>query len=531
LHKNTDWAARNYSELEVPEDSFEADAYSYTKGGNNKKNAKFVKVIRPNPIFPPYYRPVENPFPGTVGSMYDGRKHGIYDIHDRYEDQSTYDALSESMYNGYEIEPTSIGNSDGFIVNYAGDEVFFETEEEAKKFIDEVSGEDFVDVDEPAVESLTEASGQCGNYKTFTSGAMFDAMDDLVIRCSHGLLSVDAIRGYEDGLGMDIVLDVSDGYEDYDLEADYDDYVKCIERALINQYHAFDDIYVYNDDGSISVTFDEDYPIKEFMTESYGDNVANEEKSTDLGREDKEEEEVVNDKSGELVAELTDSLNRNKKLEAKNSKLQEELSVCHAKEIELMEQLNHYKEATVRLSDKAKEVKPLKESLSKKEKELTSNKKEIRSLKESVKVKLASIKEDNECNEQKISYLQEKLTSLTEELEQTSKQLESSKTLVEKYKKSYKALKESYLEAKSQSYGLNPSDVSRGLKESYKIADIDKECQKLYEQKSKLNKLPFRVDEGLQINFKQSEEYINGRNSVSSDDFVDDSLLRLANLK
>jgi len=269
------------------------------------------------------------------------------------------DILNEStkVYNNYTIEPAYFGN--GFTVFYEGDEVYFQTEEEAKQFIDEVSGE--------ANESLTE---------------------DMI-------------------------------------------------------------------DGSKSLN-----------------ELVDEEESIGESREDKEDKEVVNNKSPELVAELKESLNKNKKLEADNLELQEQLSVCNAKEAELREQLAMYKQVAAKLSDRAKEIKPLKESLNEKDKVIATNTKKLRES----KLELDSLRESKLSNETE-------LESLNESLETTLKQLKASEQLVEKYKKSYKALKESYLETKAYSLGLQTSDVKRNLNESYKIADIDKVCQKLYENK------------------------------------------------
>ena len=98
LHKSIDWAGRNYEEYPVPEDSFNGKAYAYgLNPDRDEVDVKFIKFIRPNPIFPPYYAPEKKPFDGVVGSMYDGRKHGTYDIHDRYETQDVYDMLSEDV--------------------------------------------------------------------------------------------------------------------------------------------------------------------------------------------------------------------------------------------------------------------------------------------------------------------------------------------------------------------------------------------------------------------------------------------------
>ena len=95
-HKEIDWAARNWEELDVG-DEFKGDVHIYRYGGGNEiKEATFHKFLRPNPVYPPYYRPIDFKPDDLVGPMADGRKHGSYSIHDRYEDQKTYDTLSES---------------------------------------------------------------------------------------------------------------------------------------------------------------------------------------------------------------------------------------------------------------------------------------------------------------------------------------------------------------------------------------------------------------------------------------------------
>ena len=93
-HKNTDWAARDYKELPIPDDNFIGIAIAYTDNGVRKVKCKFIKFIRPNPIYPPYYAPEKKPFADVVGPMYDGNKYKTYDIHDRYESQDVYDYLS-----------------------------------------------------------------------------------------------------------------------------------------------------------------------------------------------------------------------------------------------------------------------------------------------------------------------------------------------------------------------------------------------------------------------------------------------------
>lgn len=98
-HKEIDWESRNYNDLDVG-DEFKGNVYIYRadREPEIKKDVTFHKFLRSNPIFPPYYRPVDLDVKGVVGSMYDGRKHKTYNVHDRYEDQATYDMLSDSLH-------------------------------------------------------------------------------------------------------------------------------------------------------------------------------------------------------------------------------------------------------------------------------------------------------------------------------------------------------------------------------------------------------------------------------------------------
>ena len=105
LWESIDWKARNYEEYEVPEDSFRDTCAIYGVGDEAiLVKANFVKVIRPNPIFPPYYRPSIDNNSGLdhlisrynlVGPMANGvTTSDGYDIHNRYETQELYDQLS-----------------------------------------------------------------------------------------------------------------------------------------------------------------------------------------------------------------------------------------------------------------------------------------------------------------------------------------------------------------------------------------------------------------------------------------------------
>ena len=95
LHKATDWKARNYEDLPTEETCEGTIVIHRWNQETETRKAKFRKFIRANAYFPPYYR-MEESVGDVVGPMYDGRKAPDgYDIHDRYEDQKTYDFLSD----------------------------------------------------------------------------------------------------------------------------------------------------------------------------------------------------------------------------------------------------------------------------------------------------------------------------------------------------------------------------------------------------------------------------------------------------
>lgn len=107
LHKSIDWKARNYEDYDTGE-SITKTIYLYGVPGYGDitKEVEMHKFLRANPIYSPYYRPIEDkPFDDMdetegisyVGPMYDGNKEGIYDIHDRYETQKLYDLMFDSL--------------------------------------------------------------------------------------------------------------------------------------------------------------------------------------------------------------------------------------------------------------------------------------------------------------------------------------------------------------------------------------------------------------------------------------------------
>lgn len=101
LWRYIDWAARDYKDYPI-DDVIHRKAYFYGNNQSEERFIDFIRVIRSNPIYPPYYKPVMTyelqkfiEDGNYVGPMYDGRAEGNYDIHDRYETQELYDMLSD----------------------------------------------------------------------------------------------------------------------------------------------------------------------------------------------------------------------------------------------------------------------------------------------------------------------------------------------------------------------------------------------------------------------------------------------------
>lgn len=102
IWQEIDWKARDYKEFPIEDDTFVATAYFYTLKGVTEKQITFVKYLRSNPTYPPYYGPVytsellEFMHDGKYCyPCFDGRTEGNYNIHDRFEDNDIADIFYE----------------------------------------------------------------------------------------------------------------------------------------------------------------------------------------------------------------------------------------------------------------------------------------------------------------------------------------------------------------------------------------------------------------------------------------------------
>lgn len=268
------------------------------------------------------------------------------------------------------------------------------------------------------------------------------------------------------------------------------------------------------------------------LTESKDAKFNIKESVSEDGCSDKEDQVVEEDAGNtreDLMKELQEALLKNGELEKDNLSLQEKLSVCSAKETKLNEELTKYKKVSANLSDTAKKVKSLEESVEKLNSDLDYKDRLIESKNERLN-SLITFKKENISklteSDNKISDLENQIKVLKESVEKSNKKLSDMTTLTKKYQRALKESKERYIAVKADACGLSVDNIKAQLNESYSYKDIDSICNELVEQKLNMSKLPFRLNENVQFNVKSSQnEYIKGNRLA--DDEVSDYLLQM----
>ena len=251
---------------------------------------------------------------------------------------------------------------------------------------------------------------------------------------------------------------------------------------------------------------------------------------TNEGCDDKEVKENAGDAG--LVDQLQEALTKSAKLEKDNLSLQEQLSVCNAKEVKMEESLSKYKKAVASLSETSKENNKLKEDLNSLKTKLNSSDKDLKEktkLLESTRKELAKANSKPKIDESlntKINGLETKVTKLTEQLNESTKKLDKTTSIAKQYKAALAEAKKLYVTAKAEACGISESDIRSKLKESYSFKDIDSICDELVNEKASLSKLPFRVNESTRLGLRTKGEYING-GTFLDDDVVSPSLLQM----
>lgn len=268
------------------------------------------------------------------------------------------------------------------------------------------------------------------------------------------------------------------------------------------------------------------------------------------------------DDRADIGKELRESLRKNKLLEQKLRDLQEKISVGYAEGSKKEEELQRYKDATVRLSVKAHGVKALQEKVDRLTEELSAAKKQISSisgqsntqnerittLKESITqkdVRIKSMLDEIGALKEQLSQASSssnvKTQSLQEKLAETRKdsalksaeyetKLQKASKLVEKYKSVAATAVDKYLQYRALNLGSDVGELKSRLPRNYSFNDVDRICEELQRYKLNISKLPFNVDTTsnkiTKMRVKESVETLRSPGN-GSDDEIDQQLLNM----
>lgn len=271
--------------------------------------------------------------------------------------------------------------------------------------------------------------------------------------------------------------------------------------------------------------------------------------------------EVEDNKSNELVKSLKETLMSKVTLEKKLQELQEQLAASDTRAKKLEEELHKHKDIVVRLSSRLKENKDLKEevislkeqldkqttlvntqstrieelkndstnksnslneSISLKNKQLSSLQEKLSNVKKVYEEKLNSLKEN-------VSKLNESIKSVNTKNEELTKKLSKSVKLVEKYKNFINETVDRYIKSKAIMLGITPNEIKNRLNESYSIDDIDNVCDSLQSYNLRISELPFKLS-NKDTKIKVTESKASRYTPINPDDDISD-LVEIAGLK
>lgn len=265
------------------------------------------------------------------------------------------------------------------------------------------------------------------------------------------------------------------------------------------------------------------------------------------------------DDIGAMVESLQKSLRESVELQKQVAALQKKLSVCNAKEAELMSALQQEKAKNAKLAEAVEaansKVSQLNEQVSRKTTLLEKQQLKVDSLSRKLQVQTkqqSTLTESVDSSDKKVQVLTEQLAAekeesskqiaaLQESLEakkqdviivtrQCEQKVEKANRVVEHYKNVAHTAINRYIESKAKMYGVKPVDITSRLTENYSFKDIDQVCEQLGKSQLKIGALPFSVkDNGktMKVQVKESKEPIKPRMKGFDDD-IDDQLLFLA---
>lgn len=240
----------------------------------------------------------------------------------------------------------------------------------------------------------------------------------------------------------------------------------------------------------------------------------------------------------EVIESLKEITRQKEILEAEVSELRKAKSVGDAKEKEIREKLDRYRAAFKSTSQVASRLPKLQSQINSLSENLSKSKETIKQLTEKanhaqqLKECMTESKRNEACLNESVTKLTRKSADLEAKLKmQTSSYLEQ---LQEKTKvaKAYKArcieTLNRYIESKASMLGVQPSEITSRLNESYTLADVDAVCDQILDSAVNFSRLPFSKRSATTAKISES---LTASSGMSDSYEIDESLLELAGLK
>lgn len=318
---------------------------------------------------------------------------------------------------------------------------------------------------------------------------------------------------------------------------------------------------VVDSEDKIINKFDNKDDAVDYATSLEYDSDTNNENETTIPEKDLDTDDVDDtievDNNESMVEELQSLISQNRKLEAKIISLNEQLSVCNAKEESQNEMIEKLRISISKQSQKYRQYaalsvhnKELQEELEKYKKANLAYRKVTEDLKSGILEERGDLNESLNQKDNDIKILNERLNSsvdkvkvLTEKLNEVQKDLELSKKnliikstksneLVEHYRKIAVNCVNNYIDSQARILGVDAKEIKQKLPKNYNFDDINKICESLQTYKINMNKLPFNtmLNESLpKANIRNVDNSLLVKND-NMDDIIDDQLLSLAGI-
>lgn len=224
-----------------------------------------------------------------------------------------------------------------------------------------------------------------------------------------------------------------------------------------------------------------------------------------------------NDGADVMVEQLQEALKNQETLELKVKQLQEQLSVCNAKEAKYEEEISRYKNTIISLSDSARKSKEYKKQIDSLNEELTHK----RSSNDDKADELKKVEEKLQQSSDKIQSLRENLAKRSNTIQALTEQLDKKNETLEQQSKEIKRLTEqvnsqqSRIEAQStrlKSQIQKSKEERESLNET--INKLNDEISELENTNKSLNESITNLKQNSAIKSKQSKDQLEKKEQL-----------------